>query len=492
MQGVPRTTGELKAVDSHVQYLERALLKVRRERDEARAEVKVLSTRVAELERENQTLRLRLEELERLVFRPVKRAMKPESQTANEKQGVGQNQPVKRPPESYRRRIPAEEEVTKHQHHGLPCCLTCGSLLENRQTLTRFEEELVLAAREVIKHTIGTGFCPRCHVWRSAIPVSAQPVCLGEQLKAFVGYSLVLARLSARDLQALLGEIFGLEISLGEMMHILAEQAKTLTPLWFLILHYINQQASAGTDETSYRVQASVQGNHLWVRTGCQSEHAVYLVGQSRGKDNAKVLREGASPEMGEVSDDYAAYDHLPAEYHQRCLAHILRKLRDLANSGQLEKRVLRHSRQAYTTFASLDRDIRQAWRKASQTHAPTDGPAYAALKERLFCWARPKRRDPKKLSSVKAAVREHLDSYLTCLRHPAIPPDNNHSERKLRPLAQKRKNSFGVKTQAGADTLSVLATVLYSLRWTNPKPLAAYRALLQDPTQAETLLSLQ
>ena len=47
MQGVPRTTGELKAVDSHVQYLERALMKVRRERDEARAEVKVLSTRVA-------------------------------------------------------------------------------------------------------------------------------------------------------------------------------------------------------------------------------------------------------------------------------------------------------------------------------------------------------------------------------------------------------------------------------------------------------------
>ena len=71
---------------------------------------------------------------------------------------------------------------------------------------------------------------------------------------------------------------------------------------------------------------------------------------------------------------------------------------------------------------------------------------------------------DPKKLATIKESLRKRREAYFVCLLHKGIPADNNKAERAIRPLVLKRRNSFGSKTQRGAETTSILASVLYSL----------------------------
>jgi len=47
---------------------------------------------------------------------------------------------------------------------------------------------------------------------------------------------------------------------------------------------------------------------------------------------------------------------------------------------------------------------------------------------------------------------------------------DNNKAERKIRKVVLKRKKSFGSRSQKGADTLSILYSVIFTMVEENPE----------------------
>jgi transposase len=47
----------------------------------------------------------------------------------------------------------------------------------------------------------------------------------------------------------------------------------------------------------------------------------------------------------------------------------------------------------------------------------------------------------------------------------PGVPFDNNHAERSIRPAVIIRKNSYGNRSQRGADCQSVLMSVFRTLK---------------------------
>jgi hypothetical protein len=102
----------------------------------------------------------------------------------------------------------------------------------------------------------------------------------------------------------------------------------------------------------------------------------------------------------------------------------------------------------------------------------PFNGETVAVLSERLQRGkiAKPHPKDPEKLATIKATLTERCDRYFVCLVVPGIPLDNNKAERALRKIVLKRKKSFGSKTQKGADVLSVLYSVVFSIFWNYPK----------------------
>ena len=69
-----------------------------------------------------------------------------------------------------------------------------------------------------------------------------------------------------------------------------------------------------------------------------------------------------------------------------------------------------------------------------------------------------PENRHGKRLRKRYAKVRGHL---FTFLEHPEVAPDNNGSERELRPTATYRKVTGGFRSDWGADFFAAIKSVI-------------------------------
>ncbi|WP_406694574.1 transposase [Singulisphaera sp. Ch08] len=71
--------------------------------------------------------------------------------------------------------------------------------------------------------------------------------------------------------------------------------------------------------------------------------------------------------------------------------------------------------------------------------------------------------------------LRRHRDDLFTFLDEPDVPFDNNHAERAIRPAVMIRKNSFGNRSERGADTQAVLMSVYRTLQQRGHAPLKTF-----------------
>ncbi len=63
----------------------------------------------------------------------------------------------------------------------------------------------------------------------------------------------------------------------------------------------------------------------------------------------------------------------------------------------------------------------------------------------------------------------KHFNPYFTFFDFPWLPLDNNKAERAIKRVVIKRKKSFGCRSQEGADILSILYSVIFSLTESYP-----------------------
>lgn len=453
---------ELRKKYQHLQHENRTL----------KERIVLLETRDREKDAIIESLRLQMEELRQIVFGKKKRtANDTDDDCQNPDAAVSSHRPVPRAPDSYHRRIPRAEDITKEKRHPIDTCPDCRTPLTRLNTRTFYKEDIILPAperplKEVTAHTVEQGYCSKCQKWKTAIPIPSAPVVLGPRVKQYIASLSILIRCSFQQIRTLLQTTYQFEVSDGEISNILVHEATNLRPAFEQLRERIRQQRGAHYDETGWPVQDGEQGNFAWVMTGIETPEAVFAVGQNRGKGNAKALRGSNDTQIG-ITDDYGAYRALFAR-HQLCWAHPLRKLRDLARSDMLETERRTHCASMYERFKSLYADLRSElahpFVRAKRTQVRS------RLLERFDALTIPHDDDPQKLRTIKANLQKGRYAYFTCVLHDGIPPDNNKAERALRHLVLKRKTSFGSKTQRGADTMSILASVLLSLWWSRPK----------------------
>ena len=310
--------------------------------------------------------------------------------------------------------------------------------------------------KTVIRHTVEKGYCASCRLWSAGTPLPAAKVVLGENVKRYVTYLSVVCRQSYAQIQGLLRETYGLDLSQGELAKILGQEGNRLRPEYERLKAKIRGEPSVHLDETGWNLFIRDERRYAWTMTGGGSAESVFLLGKTRGKGNAGNLLGDSRAVV--VSDDYGAYRNLD-QGHQLCCAHILRKLRDLARSTEITGTVRDRCTLAYQTFAGIYADIETA--RASLTSAAS----YDALHEQLSAFATAHPLDPVKLSRIRKQVRERSANYLTCLLHPGVASDNNAAERSLRHLVIKRKTSFGSFSEKTAETLAILLSVLLSYK---------------------------
>jgi len=429
------------------------LLQLRKENGALKAEIITLKGVVAVQQRTIDDLKLQLEELREIVFG---RKRKKKDEALDDLPPPSDGHPLLRTVASYKRKIPLQNEVTETKEHPVDHCTDCGGALSECDQVVCFVEDIPLPQTKVVfKHQIEKGYCDSCKKWSAGAPLPVADVVLGPNVKRYVAYLSVICRQSYAQIQDVLRHTYDFALSSGEIAKILEKEGVRLRPEYERLKARIRGEPSAHLDETGWNlfVGDGVR-RYAWTMASGESTDAVFAIGKTRGKGNAEQLLGDSQAVV--VSDDYGVYRKL-TQPHQLCCAHILRKLRDLAESATLLHALKEHCVRAYRTFAAIYADIETARRSVTPLCQ------YDALAERLSTFALPHPSDPTKLTRVKTQVRDRTANYLTCLKYPGVTPDNNAAERSLRHLVLKRKISFGSFSEKTADTLAVLCSVLLS-----------------------------
>ena len=359
---------------------------------------------------------------------------------------------------SYQRPIPTH--ITKTKSHPIDKCSSCHGKLKRKSVKVFYEEDIPLPIQKiVVKHQVEVGYCTICRKQSSGIRIPSKKSVLGEQVKKYVCILSIGSRLSHTQIQEHLRDVFSFSLSIGEIGNILAQEALNLRPQYEQLKQSVVSQTGTHYDETSWKVQKEEHGKYAWVATGTENNDTVFSLGRSRGKGNIKDI---GTAHLG-ITDDYGAYKNAFAE-HQLCFAHPQRKLRDLAESDILGERNRKQALKIYQQFSNLYQNIRK---KIENEISPYLKRKFQTIFSRI---SESQSFDPTPLSKIKAALRKNKEKYFTFLKYPGIPIDNNKAERALRHLVIKRKISLGSKTQRGAETTSILASIILSLKWNDPE----------------------
>lgn len=420
------------------------------------------AARIAELEARLAEMERRFAELERRVHRGAAPFARPEDKRSPSPKRPGRKGGHKG---SFRVR-PPDEEIDRRIDVPLTHCPHCGDLLAaaTDETVEQTIIDIPPVRPETTRLTTHRNRC-RCCGRRVAsshrLQVSAARGAAGTHLGA---RALALAAalnkdfgLTMRKTCAVLRDLLGLALSPGGLAQALARMAKRLKSEDEALLERLKGEAVLHTDETSWWVGRA--GFSLWVLTNRAG--TCYRVVPSRSRAAAEALLGGYQGVL--VSDCLNIYDDLTPLQH-KCYAHhlkeigkglhdvnargspYLQELRALllgamalkAEMGSFSAEAVARMRQALE--ANADRLLGSA---RTPANAGDGAPVEEKLRQRLL------------------KQRDHL---FTFLDHQAD-ATNNLAERQLRPAVISRKLSCGNKTERGAQTWQILASLAATCR---------------------------
>lgn len=313
---------------------------LRDENREFRKEIKTLKLVVSEQQKTIDDLKLQIEELRTMVF-----GRKRKKDDGNDGLAPPEEK-TSRTSDSYKRPEPLEKEVTETKLHSLHAC-SCGAELTPQQTVVFYEEDIPVPAKKVIrKHVVEKGYCLQCRHWKTAIPLPYHKVILGRNVQKYVCYLSLMCRLSFTQIQNILEDAYNFKVSQGEISKILEREAVHVRPLFEQLKASIRGEPGVHLDETGWKLLQGGDTTYAWVMSGAQSRESIFLAGESRGKGNVEKLL-GEDFDGFVVSDDYGAYRKL--KKHQLCWAHLLRKFRDMAYSGEIPETSKGNNAQKHT-----------------------------------------------------------------------------------------------------------------------------------------------
>ncbi len=426
--------------------------KLRKERDEVNKEM-------IELKKIVETMALRIEELEKALFGSKSDGNDDSGILSNSKKPKSKE---KRKKSSYNRSIPKKLEITNREYHSIERCTDCNNLLKNIDIVIFYEETIDIGKKKIIEHEIEKGYCSYCRKYVSAIKLPTSKVFLGNEVKDLVVYMTTIQRLSFDQIIEDLNNRYKFKISSGEIAKILHKKSIYHSPDYERIKKHIQNQSVIHFDETSDKVRDGILSKpYTWIMQGLNTPEVYFKFGQSRGGGIAKEMYENSNA-CG-ISDDYGVYKNL-FKTHQLCWAHLHRKLRDLAISKKLNDDTLKICKDTFKNESDIYKKIRGLANRYDLTENQRIY-WYRILKKKLQKLTMPNTYDPKKLKTYRETLSKNIDKYLTCIKYPGIPSDNNQAERSLRHVVIRRKTSFGSITEKGSATMSILMSVFLTIR---------------------------
>ena len=166
------------------------------------------------------------------------------------------------------------------------------------------------------------------------------------------------------------------------------------------------------------------------------------------------------------MTDNYAAYENRFAK-HQKCWAHLLRKIISLMLRFPEKPEYHAFFEELYAIYGegvrcqkdrrlSASRSERVVWLqdRICRLYTRTDRIVWKEMPD-----------DQQRFLKLQNELLSCLDNLFVFVEHPEVEATNNRSERQARGQAQARKAARTSKTERGAKRRSIITSVLGSLR---------------------------
>ncbi len=317
-----------------------------------------------------------------------------------------------------------------------------------------FERRQVLDIPEpapiVDEYRLLRGCCRDCgKKHRGVMPPQVAQGLLGPRLLARISLLTGSFKMSKRDVQKLLRQLFGIDLSLGRISSAEGVMADALEAPHAEVAALIKEQPVVHGDETGHKHS----GETAWLWAFVTLSMAVFFAKAHRSAEAAKeALGEGFKGIL--ISDRWSAYLWVDAMRRQLCWAHLARdfeKIRDKRGLAEpIGDRLLALMRELFSLWHH-HRDGLITRQELVFLTAPLRGDIEACLHDGLaianiagMC---------RKILKIKMALWTFIDVV-------GVEPTNNEAERDLRHYVLWRKGSFGTNSDRGDRYVERMLTV--------------------------------
>ncbi|MGH7876627.1 MAG: IS66 family transposase [Candidatus Dormibacteraceae bacterium] len=338
--------------------------------------------------------------------------------------------------------------VPTHWDHeldaGLPdACPGCGGELEETEVTEQFQTEMPEPRPATTRFVVHVGRCRDCgkrvqgrHPDQSSDALGAAGSQVGPRAKALATWLHYGLGLSFGRCSEVLGRL-GIPVSRGALCQASATTSTDLVPTHQAIKDTVAASEVLTMDETGWRIG----GYGAWLWAAATEDATLYDVAEGRGFDAATNLVP-ADYDGVIVRDGWAVYRCYDKATHQTCLAHLLRRCKemecDLADWARGTPRQVKD-----LLVESLEaRELPEVER----AEAAFD---LAERIELLIAGAHPHDENRK----LVAHLEREQDALFTFLTQPGVDATNWRGETAIRPAVVNRKVWGGNRTERGATT---------------------------------------
>jgi len=425
----------------------------KRELDQAQQEIDRLRKENDRLQQETERLRRELE----AALRASKRQAAPHSR-GNPK--ANPKRPGRKPGRDYGRQAcrPVPARVDERIAVSLPeRCPHCGGDVERESCETQYQEEIV--RRTVVRRfDIAVGRCQACqrrmqgrHRLQTSDAVGVGSVQLGPEALTLAAILNKQMGLSLGHTRQVLSYGFGLEVSRGGLYRALARLAGRAEPTYDGLVGAARQTPVNGMDETGWKVGGRLQ----WLHVAVSAQVTVYAILPGRGYEQSVAML-GAEYDGFLIHDGWAPYYRFPLAFHQSCLAHLLKRCREMM---QIASTAALAFPQAVERLLQTSLELRDRYERG-EVSARGMNIATGRLEAQLDRMLETPRRNPANRRLARHLEHEQLWLF-TFLHCPGLDATNNTAERAIRGMVIARKVWGGNRTWEGARTQQILTSVL-------------------------------
>jgi transposase len=303
-------------------------------------------------------------------------------------------------------------------------------------------------------HRLG---CPRCGVTTCGdLPTGVPKGCFGPYLQAVLATLAGGYRLSKRQVQQLVGDLFGLSIATGMVSKLERQSSMVLDAPYHELALEVHDAPATSIDDTSWREDRCKA--QLWVVVTAMT--TVFTIAAKRSAAVAKAVL-GSKPNQVVTSDRHSSFAWIDPAWRQICWSHLDRDFQamiDRGGTGEATGRAL----------LRLSKRMFRGWHRLGD--GTIDRPRFKTIAARLRREVKAALEAGQSCGCAKTAatcfeILKVEEGLWTFVRVEGIEPTNNASERALRHAVIWRRISGGTDSSDGSRFVERMLTVIATCR---------------------------